>query len=78
VKPDFTPYFETVCPTPRKARWLEEDDALATLDYVQQRGSTAVRPVRAYRCPCGWWHLTAQPEPAPATPPTLDAMLASL
>lgn len=22
-------------------------------------------PVRAYRCPYGWWHLTSQPTPRP-------------
>lgn len=50
------------CPHPRKhayRTWEEADDALG---YCWQNMRRKTMPIRAYKCTCGRFHLTHQPQ----------------
>ncbi|BBY96920.1 hypothetical protein MFAL_03870 [Mycolicibacterium fallax] len=49
------------CPTPHKLVWDSQVSALESLQYSHHVGRSH-RPVRAYLCPCGRWHLTSIPK----------------
>ena len=57
MRPDFTAYFNAVCPTPTKRRYLTGEEADAALTQTKEYGGTAV--CRTYQCTCGWFHLTS-------------------
>lgn len=51
------------CPTPGKLAFPEPGDALAKAVRASRATSA---PHRAYRCPCGYWHLTTKQANAPS------------
>ena len=44
-----------------KSRYATESAAQAVLDRIAATSTTETRPVRAYQCDNGWWHLTSRP-----------------
>lgn len=54
----------SVCPTPSKQSYADEQIATAALHEVRSRvdlNLVAIRlPVRAYHCSCRRWHLTSR------------------
>lgn len=55
----------TPCPTATKTAYSTEafaTQALAWLRTVPPQELDGPRPVRAYRCTCGDWHLTSRAE----------------
>lgn len=59
------------CPTPRKQPYTSRSAAETALGQAWRRPYRrgGKLPVRTYKCPCGKWHMTAQPlrEKAPTT-----------
>jgi hypothetical protein len=50
----------TECPTPAKSRYATREAA----ESAARRVAIAVQPaLYPYTCPCGWWHLTSNPQP---------------
>lgn len=50
----------TQCPTPRKVRFLTEDDAKRNLKGLKQHNRENKKQVNRlgiYRCKCGAWHI---------------------
>ena len=49
------------CPTPKKASYRTAVKAQAAIDAIARHARRGERrPVRAYRCVCGRWHVTAE------------------
>lgn len=46
-----------------KKRFATREMAERTLAHIAAVSSQERRPVRAYPCDRGWWHLTSWPEP---------------
>lgn len=49
------------CPTPDKAVYPDRIAAVTALASITQRVRSGA-PDRAYRCPCGRWHLASAPK----------------
>jgi hypothetical protein len=47
------------CPTPSKLAFTSQEHAESALRYFGYQ-HRSVRPVRAYLCGCGSWHLTSK------------------
>lgn len=47
------------CPTPDKAKFMSKQAAENVLRRPMD-GEGLVKPIRAYLCPCGSYHLTAR------------------
>ena len=51
------------CPTPKKKSYLNNHDAEWALKMIWgDPTSTGRLPIRAYRCPCGLYHLSSKAE----------------
>lgn len=51
------------CPTPKKKSYLNNHDAEWALKMIWgDPTSTGQLPIRAYRCPCGLYHLSSKAE----------------
>ena len=46
----------------KKVRFLTEKDAQYSLDKITRVSDRKKKPVRAYYCDCGGWHLTSKPD----------------
>ena len=45
------------CNTPNKRKLKNQTEAYKNAISLSRKSG---RPIRAYRCHCGWWHLTSQ------------------
>jgi len=55
-----------LCPTPSKVVFTDEVEADAALHAIWRKQITGLPvPERAYKCPCGQWHLTKVPQHTP-------------
>jgi len=52
----------TACPTPGKAAYSSRLEAKIALASTQRSRASRREESRAYRCPCGRWHLTSHPK----------------
>jgi len=43
-----------------KKRFSSSRDAYISIDVISRTSDRETIPVRAYRCYCGFWHLTSQ------------------
>jgi hypothetical protein len=43
-----------------KIRYATEKDALFALDKIKEQSVKEKKPIRAYKCYCGAWHLTSR------------------
>ncbi|MBN9607839.1 MAG: hypothetical protein BGO26_10220 [Actinobacteria bacterium 69-20] len=50
------------CPTPWKVRYRNGVTAKIALTKLDRQDKDGHHEVRAYRCPCGGWHLTSKRE----------------
>ena len=70
------------CPTATKTGWGTQalaEEALAVI--LEQPDEWREKlPCRAYRCPCGRWHLTSAPgdDSTPAVPPPVPSHAAAI
>ena len=51
----------TECPTPGKRKYVGQSEANRALGVAWRTQGASQRPVRAYKCECGAWHLTKRP-----------------
>lgn len=51
------------CPTPRKVSYRDRYQALLALAVLARQDKPGHTETRAYRCPCGRWHLTSKEKP---------------
>jgi len=54
-----------LCPTPRKVGYRSRVDAVIALWHTSTSDDDRRHEKRAYRCPCGRWHLTSKPARSP-------------
>lgn len=50
------------CPTPRKSRFTNKWSANKELEVCWRTMRGTHMPTRAYRCRCGYWHMTHKPK----------------
>ena len=50
---------EKTCPTPTKVKFSTEKDALMSLKKITEVSDKKKKPIRAYLCECGLWHLSS-------------------
>lgn len=48
------------CPNPDKRAYATENEAREALWHSWRTADGKKKPIRAYECACGCWHLTAQ------------------